>query len=145
LDKEKLKSALFDALVMMIPFVPANEFKAVLEAIQKTEADIDRDVENAVDAIRKSSDLITSLELKLRDRFALLEKVKAEHKKLSELSSITKEQTLALSEALRDTIGRASRKERLISFLINLFAGIIVFLLGAIVGPTLTSSLSTLF
>lgn len=138
MDQVKLKDALIQTLLRMIPLVPANEFKAVIDAIRKTETDIDKDVENAIGAIRKSSELVTSLEKKLTERSALLEKLKDEHKRLSELTNITKEQTAALSEALRETIGTASKNERVVSFLINLFAGVIVFLAGVLFGPILT-------
>jgi len=81
----------------------------------------------------------------LTERSALLEKLKAEHKRLSELSTITKEQTAALSEALRETIGSSTRKERGVSLLINLIAGVIVFIVGVIFGPALTRWLGTIF
>jgi hypothetical protein len=109
MDQTRLKEALIQALLRMIPIVPANEFKAVVDAIRRTETDIDKDVEGAIEAIRKSSDLVVSLEKRLTERSALLEKLKAEHKRLSELSTITKEQTAALSEALKETIGSSTR------------------------------------
>jgi chromosome segregation ATPase len=145
MDQAKLKDALIQTFLRMIPLVPANEFKAVIDAIRKTETDIDKDVEDAITAIRKSSELIISLENKLAERSALLEKLKNEHKRLSELTSITKEQTAALSEALRETIGTATRRERAVSLLINLIAGVIVFLLGVVFGPRLTAWLGGLF
>lgn len=145
MDQTRLKDALLQALLRMIPLVPANEFKAVIDAIRRTETDIDKDVASAIEAIRKSSELVASLERKLTERSALLEKLKEEHRRLSELSNITKEQTKALSEALRETIGTASRKERTISLLINLFAGVIVFVLGVVFGPVLTRWLGGLF
>jgi len=145
MDQSRLKEALIQALLRMVPIVPANEFKAVVDAIRRTETDIDKDVEGAIEAIRKSSDLVVSLEKKLTERSALLEKLKAEHKRLTELSTITKEQTAALSEALRETIGSSTRKERGVSLLINLVAGVIVFIVGVIFGPALTRWLGTIF
>ena len=145
MDQEKLKDALIQTILRLIPIVPANEFKAVIDAIRKTESDIDKEVESAVESIRRSSDLVASLEKRLTERSALLQKLKDEHARLSELSSITKEQTAALSEALRDTIGKASRKERLVSLLINLIAGAIIFVLGVVFAPPLTRWLGGLF
>jgi len=62
MDQPKLREALIQTLLRMIPIVPANEFKAVVDAIRRTETDIDKDVEGAIEAIRKSSDLVVSLE-----------------------------------------------------------------------------------
>jgi len=149
MDQGKLREALFQAFLRMIPIVPANEFKAVIDAIRKTESDIDKDVESAIDAIRKSSELVTALERKLTEGSTRLEKLKEEHKRLSELTNITREQTAALSEVLRETIGTATRKERAVSLGINLFAGfvvsLVVFLLGAEFGPFLKKCLGILF
>jgi hypothetical protein len=145
LNQARLKEALIQTLLRMIPLVPANELKAVVEAIRRTETDIDKDVEGAIEAIRKSSDLVVSLERKLTERTALLEKLKTEHSRLTELSSITKAQTAALSEALRETIGSSTRKERVVSLLINLFAGVIVFVVGVLFGPGLTRWLGSIF
>jgi predicted transcriptional regulator len=143
--KEALKEALTQAFLRSFLFIPANEFKAVIDAIRKTETDIDKEVESAISSIRKSSELVSSLESRLSERSALLEKLKDEYKRLSELTSITKEQTAALSASIRDTIGVATRKERFVSLLINLAAGIIVFLLGVVFGPPLTRWLGGLF
>ena len=122
----------------MIPGVPANELKAVIDAIRTTETDIDNDVDSAIQAMRRSSELIASLERRLAERSALLEKLKSEHQRLTELSTITKEQTAALSEALSETIGSSNRRERFVSLAINLFAGLFVFVVGVILGPRLT-------
>lgn len=138
MDQGRLKDAVIQAALLMIPGIPANELKAVVDAIRRTETDIDKDVENAIEAIRRSSTLIASLEKRLTERSNLLEKLREEHKRLSELSTITKEQTAALSEALSETIGSNNRRERMVSMIINLAAGLLVFVIGVVFGPKLT-------
>lgn len=145
MDRAKLKEAISQVLLRMIPLVPANEFKAVIDAIRKTESDIDKDVENAIEAMRKSSELVASLERRLAERSAMLGKLQEEHKRLSALTTITREQTAALSETLRETIGLAARKERAVSLMINMLAGILVFVLGVLFGPPLTRWLGNFF
>jgi hypothetical protein len=68
----------------------------------------------------------------------LLEKLKHEYKRLSELTNITKEQAGALAASIRETVGVATRKEWLVSLLINLAAGFVIFMLGVLLGPSLT-------
>lgn len=51
MDRSRLKEALIQVILRMVPLFPANELNAVVDAIRRTESDIDQDIEAAIDAI----------------------------------------------------------------------------------------------
>ena len=100
--------------------------------MRRTEVDLDKQVEEAFDALSKSSKLIEDLGAALREREEKLTLLKAEHRRISELSALTQPQAEAVAMSLQKVLGQASKRERVYAFIINLAAGLLIFLLGVI-------------
>jgi chromosome segregation ATPase len=123
----------------IIPFVSAPELFNLIVAFRRSESDLDRQVQEAVDALQKSSSLVTDLEEKLGERAKKLEALQEEYKRVSDLSAISKEQIAALSAHLEQTIDRGRWKDVLIAISIHLAAGIIFFIVGVFLSDPVKS------
>ncbi len=66
----------------------------------------------------------------MENRVAKLDKIREEYEQYSQLATTEKEKADAIMKELKDTV----KGERRIAFGIALVAGIIVFLIGAVVG-----------
>lgn len=137
-DRRRVTKALEQILLRMVPFVPANEFRALYKALTEQNSEIDRQVEDAIESIKRSSETVSRLESDLKDRMQRLQDLRSEHQRMSKLAEISQDQSAALIAILQSTIGRNATKERWIALLINLFAGTTIFLVGVVAGPSIT-------
>jgi len=120
-----------------IPIFPAPEIYDLLKSVKKSQGDIDAQVEEALQSIKSTSELVARLEESLRERSAKLEALKKEHERYSELAQIEAKKAEALLRQVESTLGRNVGKERLIAFAINIAAGLILFVLGVVVSEPL--------
>ena len=105
--------AALQVFLRMIPFVPANEFLHLLDALRKSNSDIDKQVDEAITSLKKSSEIVSTLERNLVERTERLETLRREHANLTELTKISEPQARAIADLLQQTIGRGNRKERI--------------------------------
>jgi hypothetical protein len=138
INARAVREATLQLFLRMVPIVPANEFWKLIEALRRSNSDIDKQVDEAIASLQKSSEIVSLLETNLKERTSRLKKLRAEHNNLTELTKISQEQAKAITDVLRQTIGSGNRKERIISLFINLFAGVIVFVLGVLFSAPLT-------
>ena len=109
---------------------PTPEIYDLLRSVKKSQGDIDAQVEEALQSIKSTSELVARLEESLRERSAKLEALKKEHDRYSELAQIEAKKAVALLRQVENTLGRNVGKERAIAFAINIAAGLILFVLG---------------
>lgn len=102
----------------------------LLAKINRSQKNIDEQVEEAVRALSRSSELIGDLEGALKQRAKNLQEIKIEYDRVSTLASVSREQGEAIAAQLEKTLGRDRRKERLITFVINVIAGLVIFVAG---------------
>lgn len=138
-------SAMFQAMLRMVPILPANELYAALRSINEGEKEVDKQVEEAVEALKKTSSLIGELEKSLTERTAKLADLQEEYKKYAAMSDITKEQASALLNSIGDKLNASAKKERLFSFIINIVAGVLIFVLGIVFAKPITAALGGFF
>jgi len=118
-------------LVKMMPMGRAtNDILALVTKVNSSQRDLDRQVEEAVEALSTSTELISNLESSLEERAKKLKELKEEYQRVSSLAELTKQQGDAVAKTLEQTLGQAQNRERWIAFVINLFAGLIIFVLG---------------
>lgn len=108
----------------------ADDIIQVVTRIRTSQKDLDKQVEEAVGALTKSTQLITSLEDSLGKRSDELEKLQKEYTRVSELASLTEEQSKAVAEQLELAVGRNRPKQLLAAFIINVAAGFLIFIIG---------------
>jgi chromosome segregation ATPase len=137
--------AALQLVLRMVPIVPANEFWGLIEALRKSNSDIDKQVDEAVASLKKSSETVRLLERDLTERTERLQKLRTEHANLTELTKISQEQAKALADLLQQTIGKGNRKERVIALFINLFAGAVIFVIGVVFSAPITRWIGGMF
>lgn len=81
--------------------------------------------------------MVSELEDGLKDRVTKVEKLKEEYDRYSALAEVEENKAKALVTQLELTIGKGKPRERIISLLLNIAAGILVFILGVFAGPHL--------
>lgn len=137
--KNKIADAVLQVFLRTVPIIPANEVLALLQAMRKTENDVGRQVDEALESLKNTAALVDRLETDLKSRMEGVKRLQEEHKKFSQLSQISQEQALALSDLISTTLGRNVRRERIMALLINIVAGIIVFILGVVFAAPVTA------
>ena len=141
----RVKDALVQVFLRMLPILPANELYGLIRSVNQSRLDVEKQVEEAVSSLQRSSQLIRELEDSLSSRTDRLKELQAEYQKYAELSKISEEQASALIKQIGGELGRSAKRERLISFLINLVAGSILFVLGVIFSKPITSIFGNFF
>lgn len=122
--------ALLRLTLRMMPFFPAPEIYDVIRSVRRTQDDVDKQVQEAVDALSRSSQLIDNLGKTLNQREEKLRELQAEYNRVSQLASLTAEQGEAVAISLEKVLGRTQNRERAISFVINIVAGLLLFVVG---------------
>ena len=134
---------LWRILLRSLPIVPGPELFDLVAQITRSQKDVDAQVNEALESIRKTSALVSQLGESLTERAQKLRELQKEHDHLSKLTKIEAEQAGALLRQVEETVGKNQARERWISFLINIAAGLILFVLGVVFSDTLKAWLST--
>ena len=108
----------------------ANEILVLVSKVNSSQRDLDQQVEEAVEALTTSTELISNLESSLEERAKKLNELKEEYQRVASLAELTKEQGDAVAKTLEKTLGKGQSRERWIAFAINIIAGLIIFVLG---------------
>ena len=131
-------------LLRSIPFIPVPELFDILSEINKSNDSMNMKIENAYNSLRETTDLINDLENDLTNRTENITKLKTEYEKYANLAKIEESEAKALINQLESTFNKGKNKERVISIIISLGCGLIIFLLGIWVSPTITNFLTSL-
>lgn len=122
--------AILRLVLRMVPLLPAPEVYDLIRSVRRSQDDVDKQVQEAVDALSRSSSLIDNLGQTLSKREARLKELQAEYNRVSHLASLTAEQGEAVAKSLETVLGRTQTRERTASFIINILAGLVIFVLG---------------
>ena len=108
----------------------ANDILVLISKINSSQRDLDQQVEEAMEALTTSTQLISNLETSLEQRARKLNELKEEYQRVASLAELTKEQGEAVAKTLEQTLGKNQSRERWIALGINIVAGSIIFVLG---------------
>jgi hypothetical protein len=128
----------------LVPILPAPEVYDLIRTVRRSQDDVDKQVQEAVDALSRSSALIDHLGKTLCEREARLKELQTEYSRVSQLASLTAQQGEAVAKSLEAVLGRSQARERTVSFLINIVAGLAIFIVG-VFGSDWVKSLPTRF
>jgi hypothetical protein len=128
-----------------LTFVPGLELYDLVAQITRSQKDVDAQVNEALESIQKTSALVSQLEVTLKERAVKLEELQKQHEHLSRLTTIEAEQAAALLKQVEDTVGKNVGRERWIAFLINIVAGLILFVLGVALSDKTKAWLSAIW
>ena len=117
-------------LLRGVPLIPAPELYDLVRSVKASQDDVDQQVAEAITAIENTSNLVAQLESSLKDRAEKLGELQQEHARYTHLAGIEEDKAKALLDQLESTLGKNVGKERLISFGINMGAGLVIFFLG---------------
>lgn len=137
--------AVLRLMLRTIPLLPAPEIYDLIKNVRRTENDVDKQVQEAVEALSRSSQLIDDLGETLKTREEKLKLLQEEYARVSNLASLTAEQGDAVAKSLEKVLGRTQSKERVVSFLINIIAGLLLFVIGVFASDWVKNVPSRLF
>lgn len=127
------------AALRMLPFIPGPELYDLLNDLSKSRTSLDQKVTKAYESLQETSQLISELEEGLKERVTKVEKLKDEYDRYSELAEIEEGKAGALIKQLEISIGKGKKRDIWVSLMLNLFTGLVVFILGIFAGPYLTT------
>jgi DNA repair exonuclease SbcCD ATPase subunit len=130
MEMKEVRLRLGRILLRSVLFGPGSELLDLALSISKSQKQLDVQIEDAVESLRNSASLISTLESEVKSRADRLSELQEEHKRLTSLSQITAEQVKALATQIEVSIGKTKRWDWLVSLIINLIAGLIIFVLG---------------
>lgn len=118
-------------MMRMLPFSTAlPEIFDLLRDLTKERTALDKKVVLAHKALQETSALLSELESGLKERADKLSRIKAEYDQYSKLAQVEEEKAQILLQQIELTVSKGKGKERVISLILNLLAGIVVFVLG---------------
>jgi septal ring factor EnvC (AmiA/AmiB activator) len=142
LSRAELLGGLLKIVSRMMPFTAAfPEIYDLLRDLGKQRDELDVKIIKAHNALKETSQLLAELEAGLKDRTEKFESIKAKYEQYSKLAEIEENKAAPLMKQIEFTVSKGRGKERTISLVLNIVAGIIVFVVGILVGPKLTAML----
>ena len=129
LDKP-VRGKMWRLLLRYIPFVPGPELIDLIAQISRSQKDVDAQVNEALESIQRTAEVVHTLEASLKDRASKLEALRKQHEHLSQLTSIEAEKAAALLRQVEETVGKHQVREHIVGFAIHLIAGLVLFALG---------------
>lgn len=132
---ELVNKYLYRTVVKMFTPNVAREFSYLLEDLTENEQSFSRKIDQAYDSLQDTSHLIERLETELDSKIKNITKLKEEYKRYSELAQIEEGKARALMSQLDISLNKGKVSERIIAFIINIVAGIILFVAGIWASP----------
>lgn len=115
-----------------MPFIPVPELYDLFLDLRRSEGDVDQQVTEAIDSLRKTTNLVDRLEGGLKERSEKLARLREDYNKLSSLANIERENAEAFVKQLEETVGKGKSKDRWLSLGFSLLSGLVFFILGII-------------
>jgi len=122
-------------LLRSIPFIPAPEIYDIIEGLKRSRVSMDEKIKKAYDSLQETSNLISDLEIDLKERTRKLLVLREECDRYSKLAEVEEEKVKALLQQLEFSLSKGKARERWVSFAINLAAGVIIFIIGILASP----------
>ena len=127
--------SIFRALLRSIPLLPGPVLYDIIEDLKQSRTSIDEKIQKASNSLQETSKLINELEESLNERTEKLIYLRQESERYSKLAEMEEDKASALIQQLEISLGKTRNRERWVSLLINLIAGMIVFTLGILLSP----------
>ena len=115
------------------------DISALIKAFKGKSPDIQAKAEQAASALHEASVIVTELQESIESEIEKVSTLKNEYEKYENLVSISKGQSKALLQQLEHYQSQGRGRERWIALLVNVAAGIVVFILGILVSPYIKS------
>lgn len=126
-------------ILRTLPIIPGPELYDIFTDLDEGKKSINKKIDKAYSSLRETSELINDLECDLVERTEKIKELKEKYEDYSKLAEIEEEKIQPLLKQLDKTVGKGKIAERLISFFINIIAGIFIFILGVWASPKVNS------
>lgn len=137
IDMQAVSRQFTRVALRMLPFLPGPELVDLVKELSYNRSSLDQKVQKAYSSLQETSRLVSELEDSLQESADKINKLRSEYEHYSKLAEVEEEKANALIKQLEFSLDRRSRRERWISLAINLIAGLIIFVLGILSGPTI--------
>jgi hypothetical protein len=145
MDSARVKDALFQMALRMIPIVPGNEAKTLVDALLSKDTEIDQKVDQVLKSLKETSTVIDQLEVAVKGKMERLTKIQTEYNTYEQLTELTQEQVRAISEMMQRTIERNRPKEIFTALSIHLSVGIIFLVAGVVFAHPIEQAWKSIF
>lgn len=125
----------------MLPFVAGPEIYDLIQELRESRSSLDRRVREASKSLRDTAGVIADLEEELDRRREKVEALKEKSDRYSRLADVEEERAEAVLEEIERSTSQDRGKEVAVNLTLNILAGLIVFFLGVLARPWLTSLL----
>lgn len=137
----QIKRELISLALKSITMISGPAIYSIIEDLSRSRESIDEKVNKAYESLKETSILVRDLEDDLKERTERLSLLRDEYVRYSELAEIEEGKADVIIRQLELVADKGKNKERLISLLISLVSGVIIFILGIWLGPIVTKLL----
>ena len=138
----RISKILLKILLRSLPLIPAPElFYELISELKISKKTMDSKIEEANESLKQTSRLIDEIEQILTERSKKLAVLREEVERYSKLAEVEESQARAIVYQLEKAVSKGHIKERWVSFIINIVAGLIIFFLGVFISPYLNNLL----
>jgi hypothetical protein len=116
------------------------DLRTLLRDIKGDAPEIEKKAEKAAAALQEAALVVGDLKQSIEAEVQRVEVLKSEHEKYKSLAAIEEKNAKAIMTQLEEKLNEGKGRERWIALVINLVAGIIIFVLGVLVSPYLTKA-----
>ena len=123
-------------ILRTMPIIPGPELYDLFVELKDGKKTINSKIEQAYKSLKETSNLVSDLEADLVERTEKVKELKETYEEYSKLAEIEEDKIQPLISQLEKTVGKSRNIERIVSFFINLLAGLLIFIIGIWAGPT---------
>lgn len=121
----------------MIPFAQGGpELLDILRDLKTSRTELEAKVARATESLKEASSLVEELDGELSERMRMAQELQVKYERYKSLANAHEAEAEALLKEMEGMLSKGRGKERAISFGLGLVGGLIVFILGVILGPT---------
>ena len=140
----KNTTQLFVKLILRsVPLIPAPELYDIFNDLSSSKRDINEKIEKAYISLKDTSNLIEDLQKDLSERTEKVKSLMEKYEDYSKLADIEEEKVRPLLMELNKAVSSGKNTERIVSFIINVIAGLLLFVLGIWLAPIITEWLKS--
>jgi len=135
LIRQSTKRILLRALWRTLPVIPGPDIYDLIVDLRRSKTSVDEKIQKALESLQDASRLVDELEEGLAERTSKLNALREEIDRYSKLAEVEEDKAKAIVQQLELSVNKGKNIERLVSFGINIIAGLLLFILGLLLSP----------
>ena len=140
-----IRSRIIRLILRSLPFPLAGpEIYDLISGIRESQSNIGKQVEETIEYLRSSSKLVSSLEKAVEERSCKLAELEKKYEHYSSITNAKADEVEAILKEIESSLQEGQKKERFVALGLNLLAGLLVFIAGALFGNSLVTLIKNL-